>query len=186
MDNTENYAIRSAVINKAINYIFDHIDEEITVDDVAHYCSYSRYHLTRMFKEQTDEALYQFIKRIRLERSAWCLKVEKEKSITEIGEKYGYSSSNFATAFKKHLNLSPGDFRKTSEQMVEESSFSHGITLDALDDAGKLITIENLDRIRLSSIEAGIISEDFLIRLKNCKKFVSIFICLYKAVAIKF
>ena len=29
--------------------------------------------------------------------------------------------------------------------MVEESSFSHGITLDALDDAGKLITIENLD-----------------------------------------
>ena len=34
MDNTENYAIRSAVINKAINYIFDHIDEEITVDDV--------------------------------------------------------------------------------------------------------------------------------------------------------
>ena len=145
MDNTENYAIRSAVINKAINYIFDHIDEEITVDDVAHYCSYSRYHLTRMFKEETDEALYQFIKRIRLERSAWCLKVEKEKSITEIGEKYGYSSSNFATAFKKHLNLSPGDFRKTSEQMVEESSFSHGVTLDALDDAGKLITVENLD-----------------------------------------
>lgn len=145
MDNTENYEIRSAVINKAINYIFDHIDEEITVDDVAHYCSYSRYHLTRMFKEETDEALYQFIKRIRLERSAWCLKVEKEKSITEIGEKYGYSSSNFATAFKKHLNLSPGDFRKTSEQMVEASSFSHGVTLDALDDAGKLITIENLD-----------------------------------------
>ena len=145
MDNTENYEIRSAVINKAINYIFDHIDEEITVDDVAHYCSYSRYHLTRMFKEETDEALYQFIKRIRLERSAWCLKVEKEKSITEIGEKYGYSSSNFATAFKKHLNLSPGDFRKTSEQMVEKSSFSHGVTLDTLDDAGKLITVENLD-----------------------------------------
>ena len=75
MDNTENHAICSAVINKAINYIFDHIDEEITVDDVANYCSYSRYHLTRMFKEETDEALYQFIKRIRLERSAWCLKV---------------------------------------------------------------------------------------------------------------
>lgn len=29
--------------------------------------------------------------------------------------------------------------------MVEASSFSHGVTLDALDDAGKLITIENLD-----------------------------------------
>ena len=28
---------------------------------------------------------------------------------------------------------------------MEESSFSHGVTLDALDDAGKLITVENLD-----------------------------------------
>ena len=61
MDNNENHAIRSAVINKAINYIFDHIDEEITVDDVAHYCSYSRYHLTRMFKEQTLFMVYQEI-----------------------------------------------------------------------------------------------------------------------------
>ena len=61
--------IRSAVINKAINYIFDHIEEDITVDDVARHCGYSRFHLTRMFKEDTDEALYQFIKRVRLERS---------------------------------------------------------------------------------------------------------------------
>ena len=30
--------IRSAVINQAINYIFDHIDEDLTVDDVARHC----------------------------------------------------------------------------------------------------------------------------------------------------
>lgn len=136
--------IRSAVINQAISYIFEHMDEDITVEDVAHHCAYSKYHLTRMFKEDTGEALYHFIKCVRLERSAWRLKVEKEKSITEIGEEYGYSSSNFATAFKKHLDLSPAAFRKSSEQIVEESSFSHGITLDQLDEAEKLITIENL------------------------------------------
>lgn len=148
MENRENAqvstTIRSAVINQAINYIFDHIDEDITVEDVARHCSYSKYHLTRMFKEDTDEALYQFIKRVRLERSAWRLKIEKEKSIAEIGEEYGYSSSNFATAFKKHLDLSPAAFRKVSEEMVEKSSFSHGITLDQLEVAEKLITIENI------------------------------------------
>ena len=145
MDDKERGTIRRAVINEAINYIFDHIDENITVDDVARHCAYSKYHLTRMFKEDMDEALYQFIKRIRLERSAWCLKVEKEKSITEIGGRYGYSSSNFATAFKKHMAVTPADFRKVSEQSVEQSSFSHGLTLDDLDDAGRLITIENLE-----------------------------------------
>ena len=103
MKEKEGNTIRKAVINNAINYIFDHIDEEITVDDVANYCSYSKYHLTRMFKEDMNEALYQFIKRVRLERSAWRLKVEKE------------------------------------------SSFSNGITLDELEDAGKRITIEHLE-----------------------------------------
>ena len=145
MEEKDSNTILNAVINKAINYIFENIDEDITVDDVARHCSYSKYHLMRMFKEDTDEALYQFIKRVRLERSAWRLKVEKDKSITEIGADYGYSSSNFATAFKKHLNLSPAGFRKISEQMVEQSPFSHGISLDELEESEKLITVEQLN-----------------------------------------
>lgn len=83
-------------------------------------------------------------KRVRLERSAWRLEVEKEKSITEIGGEYGYSSSNFATAFKKHLDLSPAEFHKNSEQLVEESAFSHGITLDAFENVCGQITVEYL------------------------------------------
>ena len=98
----------------------------------------------RMFKEDTDEALYQFIRRVRLERSAWRLKVEKDKSITEIGVDYGYSSSNFATAFKKHLNVTPADFRKISERIVEQSTFAHGISLDEIEESEKLITVEQL------------------------------------------
>lgn len=145
MKEKDSTAIRSAVINKAINYIFDHIEEDITVDDVALHCAYSKYHLMRMFKEDMDEALYQFIKRVRLERSAWRLKVEKEKSITEIGGEYGYSSSNFSTAFKKQLNVSPADFRKVSEQMVEESSFSNGITLNDFESYEQQITVECLE-----------------------------------------
>lgn len=51
---------------------------------------------------------------------------------------------------------------------------SYGLDLNEnirlIDVIEKISTIENIDRIRLSSIEAGIISEDFLIRLKNCKK----------------
>ena len=146
MESGESTTIRSAVINKAMNYIFEHIEDNITVDDVARQCAYSKYYLTRMFKEDIGEALYQFIKRVRLERSAWRLKVEKEKSITEIGGEYGYSSSNFATAFKKHLDISPADFRKNSEQFVKESSFSYGLSLDELEDVEDQITVEYLEK----------------------------------------
>ncbi|MGN0268182.1 MAG: GyrI-like domain-containing protein [Lachnospiraceae bacterium] len=145
MEEKDSTTIRSAMINQAISYIFAHIDEDISVDDVANHCGYSKYHLMRLFREDMDEALYQFIKRVRLERSAWKLKVEKSRSVTDIGIEYGYSASNFATAFKKHLNVSPTDFRRTSEKLVEQSSFSHGISLDDIEDSGKRITIEYLD-----------------------------------------
>lgn len=145
MGEKDSTTIRRAVINKAISFIFDNLEEEITVEDVARHCGYSKYHLMRIFKEDTDETLYQFIKRVRLERSAWRLKVERNKSVAEIGVDYGYSSSNFATAFKKHLNISPADFRKKSEQLVEQSSFSHGISIDEMEKWEKRITVEELD-----------------------------------------
>lgn len=145
MDAKESTAIESAAINEAINYIFEHIDEDITVDDVAAHCAYSKYHFTRMFKNHTEEALYQFIRRVRLERSAWLLKVEKERSITEIGVHYGYSASNFASAFRQHLHTSPKAFRQNSEHLAEQSAFARGITLDELETAQELITIGYLD-----------------------------------------
>lgn len=137
--------IQNAVINKAIDYILSNIVEEITVDDVARHCAYSKYHLMRMFKEHTNEALYHFIKRTRLERSAWKLKVERYKSITEIGVAYGYSSSNYATAFKKHLNITPADFRDVSEHLAEQSAFAHGISIDELKNRENQISVEMLD-----------------------------------------
>lgn len=123
MEEKSSATIRHAVINGAISFVFEHLEEEITVEDVARHCGYSKYHLMRMFKEDTDEALYQFIKRVRLERSAWRLKVGKDKSVSQIGVDYGYSSSNFATAFKKHLNISPADFRRKSEQRLSRAPF---------------------------------------------------------------
>nr|MCR4925886.1 AraC family transcriptional regulator [Clostridiales bacterium] len=145
MDKKDSKGIYSAVINKAIDYIFENIDNDIDVEDVAKHCGYSKYHLTRMFKEDTEEAIYEFIKRVRLERSAWRLKVEKERSVTEIGGDIGYSSSNYATAFKKQMNISPANFRKNSEELVKQSAFSHGMSLDDIEVNCKNITIENFE-----------------------------------------
>lgn len=147
MKENDSIVIRNEVINKAITYIFEHLDEDITVDDVAKHCAYSKYHLMRMFKEDTEEALYQFMKRIRLERSALRLKMEKDASITEIGEDYGYSSSNFSTAFKKHMNLSPADFRKNCEDIAENSSFFYGESIESAEASEDLISIEWLNEI---------------------------------------
>lgn len=104
--------ITKKLVNESIDYIIRHLDEEISIEDVADYCQLSKYHFSRIFKEETGVSLYAFIKRLKMEQSALRLKLERDKSITDIGVDYGYSSSNYSSAFKKHHNISPAEFRK--------------------------------------------------------------------------
>ncbi len=104
--------ITKKLVNESIDYIIRHLDEEISIEDVADYCQLSKYHFSRIFKEETGVSLYAFIKRLKMEQSALRLKLERDKSITDIGVDYGYSSSNYSSAFKKHHNISPAELRK--------------------------------------------------------------------------
>lgn len=105
--------LKNELVNKAIEYIIKNLNEEIAIDDVADYCHLSKYYLCRVFKAETGEGVYAFIKRLKMEQSAIEMKLGKDKSITDIGISYGYSSSNYSSAFKKHHHLSPTEFRKT-------------------------------------------------------------------------
>ena len=105
--------IENEVINRAITYIMEHIGEDIAVEDVADYCHFSKYYFNRLFRKETGESVYAFIKRVKMEQSAFRLKVERGKSVTDICNDYGYSSSNYSSAFKLHHHMSPADFRKS-------------------------------------------------------------------------
>ncbi|MGG7185690.1 AraC family transcriptional regulator, partial [Clostridium butyricum] len=68
------------VVNQAITYIMKHIDGSITIEDVAGHCHFSKYYFSRIFKKETGESIYAFIKRLKLEQSAFRLKVERERT----------------------------------------------------------------------------------------------------------
>lgn len=55
--------IENQIINKAIDYIFQHIDEDLSVESIAAFCGYSKFYLSRLFKAETGEGIYTFIKR---------------------------------------------------------------------------------------------------------------------------
>lgn len=120
--------ITNELVNKSIDYIMKHLDEEISIEDVADYCHFSKYYFSRVFKAETGESIYAFIKRLKLEQSALRLKIKKDQSITDIGFDYGYSPSNYSSAFKKCHNISPVQFRKG----VNTSCALHPIFTDKL------------------------------------------------------
>lgn len=115
--------IGKEVVNCGIDYILRHLDEEISIEDVAAHCHFSKYYFSRLFKAETGESIYSFIKRMKMDRSAIMLKLEKGKSITDIAAEYGYSSSNYSTAFKQQHHISPAEFRKAAGETLNPSPF---------------------------------------------------------------
>jgi len=99
------------MINESIDYILRHLDETLSVKDIAARYHYSEFYFSRVFKAETGESVYAFIKRLKMDQSAIDLKLEKKKPITEIGLDYGYSPSNYSAAFSKHHHRSPAAFR---------------------------------------------------------------------------
>lgn len=107
---------RNKILNETLNYILEHYSEDISVGHVAAHFHFSKYYFCRMFKESTGESIYAFIKRLKLDQSAVDIKLGgKKKRITDIGLDYGYSSSNYSSAFKEHHHISPVDFKKSVE-----------------------------------------------------------------------
>jgi AraC family transcriptional regulator len=100
-----------------------------------------------MFRKETGESIGGFIKRTKMEQSAFRLKVERSRSITEIGYDYGYSSSNYSSAFRQHHDLSPVEFRRR----IVQKSLAHpvfsdtAVGMEPFDVCEKKISIENLE-----------------------------------------
>lgn len=143
--------IDNLYVNKAIEYILDHINEDISVDDVAKYCDFSKYYFSRLFKMTTGESIYAFIKRLKMEQSAFRLKIEKDRSVTDISNEYGYSSSNYSSVFKQHHHKSPAEFRKTIADSSKKHPFSEKgrIELETYDEIDSKIDIEILADMRV-------------------------------------
>ncbi|MCI9445212.1 MAG: AraC family transcriptional regulator [Oscillospiraceae bacterium] len=115
----------SGCAGQAVGYILEHIRENPTVDQVADYCHFSKFYFSRRFKAETGESPYTFIRRARLEESAFRLKTEPERTITDIGWDCGYSSCNYSTVFRQRFGMGPMDFRRSIRQASFQHPFCH-------------------------------------------------------------
>lgn len=101
------------LINMTEDYIEQHLSEKVTLEMLANHLHISKYYYHHLFAQNSDESLYKFITRIKMERSAIYMIVCQDISITQIAYQYGYSdSSSFSKAFKRHFKMSPQAYRK--------------------------------------------------------------------------
>ena len=102
-------------IDRVIDYLRDHLDKPLKLEDLAKVACFSEYHFHRVFGAMTGETLNDFTNRLRLEKAARLLRYS-EQSLTEIALDCGFSSSaTFSRAFRSGYDTSPSQFRKSGE-----------------------------------------------------------------------
>lgn len=99
-------------IKKALNYIENNLLEDIDLSAIAKEAGYSLYHFHRIFKGIVGDSMKDYVRKRRFTEAAKEL-VYTNKSIVEIGIKYGYESrEGFSRAFEKVYGRNPSEVRR--------------------------------------------------------------------------
>lgn len=100
------------MVQRAKDYIVQHIGDDISLEDIADRFYLSQYHFSRTFKAKTGETVISFIIRCKIEHAMKLLQ-ETHLKIYEICEKVGYHSlRHFTKLFKSHTGMTPSGYRQ--------------------------------------------------------------------------
>ena len=98
-------------ILKVLIYIEKHIDEEMTLEELAKIACYSPYHFHRIFQAVVEETVCQYVKRLKMEKAAGKLRYTS-LPVTEIALDASYDTpSAFTKGFKQFMGKSPKSYR---------------------------------------------------------------------------
>ena len=79
----------NTVVEKTVDYIETHINEELSLDKIANSLNYSKFYIARVFTEETKCTVYKYIQGRRLTLAAQKL-VETERPIVAIAYEAHY------------------------------------------------------------------------------------------------
>jgi transcriptional regulator GlxA family with amidase domain len=100
-------AARDARIAAAVDAIETRYAEPLSVDDLARAAGMSRFHFSRLFREQIGEAPYQHLLRIRIARAAELLRHHR-RSVTEAALEVGFQDlGRFSRVFRAQIGCLP-------------------------------------------------------------------------------
>ncbi len=104
--------------NKKITaYIEDNFDKKITLSEFTNVLHYSDRHISRIFKEDLNVSIFEYLKLYRIFQSALKLCENNSETITSIALSCGYDSlSSFYKDFREIFSLTPKLFKQKNRR----------------------------------------------------------------------
>ncbi|MGI6070738.1 MAG: helix-turn-helix domain-containing protein [Blautia sp.] len=99
-------------VQRMQDYIEKHLDETITLGDLARASLFSPWYSFRLFKEHTNITPAEYIRRLKLSKSALRLR-DEGCSVTEAAFALGFQSvEGYQRAFHREFGCNPGEYAK--------------------------------------------------------------------------
>lgn len=100
------------ISKKILQYIEEHYQEDISLQELADYLNYSEAYFSTVFKQCFDENFTMFLSRYRVEKAKVMLE-DVTINVKEISEQVGYNDSNYFTkVFKRITGVTPSEYRR--------------------------------------------------------------------------
>lgn len=101
-------------IHKVHDYLTNHLDERITIEELSRKFLMNPTTLKSLFKETYGDSIASHIKEHRMEYASTLL-TSTDLSLNEISRNVGYESqSKFSSAFKETFGMLPSEYRKNN------------------------------------------------------------------------
>lgn len=101
---------RQGAILAAKKYVAENCQQPLTLKEVADYLNISPWHLSHIFRQETDLNFREYLLRARIE-TAKRLLVESHLIVSEVARQVGYSEpGHFTQAFKRIVGMTPRQF----------------------------------------------------------------------------
>ena len=105
-------------VKQAQEFIDKHIQEKITIDELAELVSLGRRSFERRFKLATNNSVLEYINRVKIEWAKRSFEISR-KNINEVMYDVGYTDTKaFRTIFKKMTGLTPVEYRNKYNKMA--------------------------------------------------------------------
>ncbi len=107
----------SSIVKNCCDYIGVHINEKLSIGDLAERAGYSEYYFSRKFKQEMGCTITEYIMREKIERAKVLLSTTN-MSILDISIELSFNSrSYFSDSFQKIAGIAPGEYRKQNVRL---------------------------------------------------------------------
>src|ERR1700722_8288848 len=139
-------AAYQARLDRVVDHIYAHLDDDIRPEGLAEVACLSSYHWHRIYVAMRGETIGATIRRLRLQRGADRV-ANSDLSVGTIAARAGYGGVDaFARAFREAYGQTPADYRATGSHAAFKAA------TEAEDHEGFPVAIETLPPTRCANV----------------------------------